>query len=166
MLKRLLFFAVAVIIMIIVLNILSVGFITDYSPYGIISFELANTYKDAKAIMMAVGTKKLQIHTAFDFLFIIAYTSFFFFIIKQITEKLKLYGIKKLNFYFLELSILAGIFDLIENIAMLITLGGYGSDISVGVTKWAAIAKFTVIILVVVFIVLSSLYIFIKRKSS
>ena len=76
-------------------------------------------------------------------------------------------GLKTIGLIFLEISVLVGVLDLVENIAMLITLGGYGSDISVGISHWGAIAKFGLVALVIVYIIVASLtmYIISKKKT-
>ena len=71
---------------------------------------------------------------------------------------------KTIGFIFLELCVLVGILDLIENIALLITLGGYGSDLSVLISKWAAICKFSLAALVVIYIITASIMVQIISK--
>lgn len=73
-------------------------------------------------------------------------------------------GLRTLGFIFLELSVLIGVLDFIENVAMLITLGGYGTDLSVSVSKWAAILKFSLLALVVVYILVASILVYLISK--
>jgi hypothetical protein len=63
------------------------GLITDYSPAGIVSFELAPNIKDAKAIVNAVGKKPLQINVAVDFAFIIGLLLIFLFMLLQSVDE-------------------------------------------------------------------------------
>lgn len=167
MTKKIIIACIATIIMIIVMRSLSQNLITDYSPNGIVSFELAKTVRDAKAIMIAVGIKPLQINVAVDFAFIVAYCIFLYLCCKALLNRYNKPGYKTIGFIFLELSVLVGVLDLVENIAMLITLGGYATNVSVNVSRWAAIAKFSIAALVIVYMVVASLLIyFTSRKKA
>lgn len=165
--KKVIIAGIATIIMIIVMQILSKGIVTDYSPMGIVSFELAKTFRDASSIIMAVGAKPLQINVSVDFLFIITYCIFLYLCCKAIMNNFRSSGLKTIGLIFLELSVLVGILDLVENIAMLITLGGYGSNISVTIARIAAIIKFSLAALVILYIIIASLFIiyFSKKKA-
>lgn len=141
------------------------GLESKVSPLGIVSFELTQKFDAAQEIIQVVGQRPLQWNIAVDFLFLIAYTFFFFFCCKAIMQQFRSSSLKTLGFIFLELSVLAGVLDLVENIAMLITLGGYGSDISVGVSYYTAIAKFTVVAIILVYILIASILVyFISKK--
>lgn len=140
------------------------GLESKVSPLGIVSFELTKSFSAAKEIIQVVGQRSLQWNIAIDFLFLIAYTFFFFFCCKAIMQQFRSSGLKTLGFIFLELSVLAGVLDLIENIAMLITLGGYGSDISVGVSYYTAITKFILIAILLVYILVASILVYLISK--
>lgn len=165
MTKKIVIAAFATVVMIVVMRWMGSGLESKVSPLGIVSFELTKSYSAAKEIIEVVGQKPLQWNIAIDFLFLIAYTFFFFFCCKAIMQQFRSSGLKTLGFIFLELSVLAGVLDLVENIAMLITLGGYGSDISVGVSYYTAIAKFTAIAIILVYILVASILVyFISKK--
>lgn len=140
---------------------------SSYSPNGVISFELAANFKSATAIIYAVGVKKLQWNTGVDFLFIIAYTTFFLLCCKSLMNNYRSSGLKTTGLIFLELSVLVGVLDLVENIAMLITLGGYGSNLSVTISHWSAVLKFSLAAFVIFYIVIASaLMYFISKKKA
>lgn len=167
MTKKIVIAALATVVMIVVMRWMGIGLESKVSPLGIVSFELTNTFNEAKEIIQAVGQRPLQWNIAVDFLFLIAYSFFFFLCCKALMDNYRSSGLKTIGLIFLELSVLVGVLDLIENIAMLITLGGYGSDISVGVSHWAAIAKFSLVALVIVYIIVASvaMYIISKKKA-
>ncbi|HMZ46982.1 MAG TPA: hypothetical protein PKG56_08090 [Chitinophagaceae bacterium] len=164
MTKKIILAGIATVVMIVIMRLLSINLVTDYSPNGIVSFELAKSYRDASAIMMAVGVKPLQINVAVDFAFIIAYCFFLYLCCKALLNQYTKQVLKTIGFIFLELSIFIGILDLVENIAMLITLGGYGTKISVSVSKWAAIAKFSIAGLVIVYILIASILLYFSSR--
>jgi hypothetical protein len=159
--------ALATVVMIMVMRWMGIGLESKFSPLGIVNFELAKTFSSATDIINEVGKRPLQWNIGVDFLFIIAYSFFFFFCCWALMNNYRSSGLKTLGLIFLELSVLVGVLDLVENIAMLITLGGYGSDISVTVSRWAAIIKFSLAGLVFVYIIVASvLMYFISKKKA
>ncbi len=157
--------ALATVIMIVAMRWMAVGLESKYSPLGIINFELAKNYGEAKDIIGEVGAKKMQWNTAVDFLFIVAYTSFFLLSCKALMDNYRSSGLKTIGLIFLELSVLVGVLDLVENISMLITLGGYGSNTSVTISHWSAILKFSLAALVLFYIIVASILMyFISKK--
>ncbi len=159
--------ALATVVMIVVMRWMGIGLESKVSPLGIVNFELTNNFSEAKEIIQAVGQRPLQLNIAIDFLFLIAYSFFFFLCCKALMNNYRSTGLKTIGLIFLELSVLVGVLDLVENIAMLITLGGYGTNISVGFSYWAAIAKFGLLALVIVYIIVASItmYIISKKKA-
>lgn len=164
MTKKIVIAALATVVMIVVMRWMGIGLISNVSPLGIVSFELAPNFSTAKEIVNTVGQKPLQWNVGIDFLFILAYTFFFFFCCKALMNSFRSSGLRTLGFIFLELSVLIGVLDFIENVAMLITLGGYGTDVSVSVSKWAAILKFSLLALVVVYILVASILVYLISK--
>jgi hypothetical protein len=165
--KKILIAALATVIMIVVMRWMSIGLESKHSPLGIVSFELAKDYHEAKDIIDEVGASKMQWNIGVDFLFIVAYTLFFSFCCKALMNNYRSSGLKTVGLVFLELSVLVGVLDLVENIAMLITLGGYGSDLSITITRWSAIIKFSLAAFVVFYIAVASvLMYFISKKKN
>ena len=164
MTKKIVIAAFATVVMIVVMRWMGAELESKVSPFGIVSFEFAKNFEQAKTIIAEVGQKPLQWNISIDFLFLIAYTFFFFFCCKALMSQYYSPKIKTIGFIFLELSVLAGVLDLVENIAMLITLGGYGSDISVGVSYWTAIAKFATIAILIIYILGASFLVYFTSK--
>jgi hypothetical protein len=165
--KKILIAALATVIMIVVMRWMSIGLESRYSSLGIVSFELAKDYHEAEDIIHEVGASKLQWNIGVDFLFIVAYTLFFSFCCKALMNNYRSSGLKTVGLVFLELSVLVGVLDLVENIAMLITLGGYGSELSITITCWSAIIKFSLAAFVVFYIAVASvlMYFIFKKKN-
>lgn len=156
--------ALATVVMIVVMRFMGVGLVSKFSPLGIVSLELSKNFDQAKSMIDEVGVKPFQWNIGIDFLFIIAYMMLLFLCCKALMNNYRSSGLKTIGLIFLELSVLVAVLDLIENIAMLITLGGYGTNTSVTVSYWAAIAKFVVAALVVVYIIIASILMFIISK--
>lgn len=135
-------------------------------PLGIINFELITNFNEAKLMIALVGKQTLQLNITIDFIFIVSYSMFFFYCCKAIMQYCTTSLLKNIGFVFLEISVLVGVLDLIENIAMLITLGGYGSNTSVLITRLAALSKFALAAIIIGYIFIATLIIkiFVKKK--
>lgn len=157
MTKKLIIAGAATVLIFLVMRWQGAPLITPVSPAGIVSFELADTLNEANAIITAAGKANLQLNIIIDFLFILAYTSFLAFCCQALIKSYRLPDLKKLTATFMRLSILAGVLDFIENMAMLVTLNGHGSDMSVIVTRWAAIIKFAIAAIVIIYILIAAL---------
>ena len=166
MTKKLVIAGIATLVIFLVMRWQGQPLVTSVSPAGIVSFELANTLHEANAIIAAAGKANLQLNIIIDFLFILAYTSFLVFCCQALIKSYRLPDLKSLTATFMRLSIVAGVLDYIENSAMLVTLGGYGSDMSVIVTRWAAIIKFAIAAIVIVYILIAALVVLATTKKS
>ena len=83
MTKKIVIAALATVVMIVVMRWMGIGLISNVSPLGIVSFELAPNFSTAKEIVNTVGQKPLQWNVGIDFLFILAYTFSFSFVAKR-----------------------------------------------------------------------------------
>ncbi|MBC7588644.1 MAG: hypothetical protein H7178_09835 [Chitinophagaceae bacterium] len=165
--KRIFIAALSTVAMFFVMRWQNADILSALTPQGIINFELAKNFDEAKAMMAIVGVKPMQFSTGLDFLFIIAYTLFFSFCCKALMNNYRSSGLKTLGLIFLELSVLVGVLDLVENIAMLITLGGYGSNLSVSISHWSSRFKFSLAALVLLYIIVASILMyFISKKKA
>lgn len=165
--KKIVIAAIATVAMFFVMRWQGNSIKSTETPLGIVSFELASNFETAQKMMTTVGVKPMQFNTGIDFIFIIAYTSFFLLCCKALMDNYRSSGLKTIGLIFLELSVLVGVLDLVENIAMLITLGGYGSNLSVTISHWAAIIKFSVAAFVLLYIIVASILMyFISKKKA
>ncbi len=164
MTKKLILSALLVLIMFFIMRWLGLGLKSEFSPAGIVSFELAKDYEKATQIMNAVSVAALTRNTIVDFFFIIAYTTFFFLCCKALMSHYRSLNLRKLGYFFMKLSIVGGVFDVIENTSMLITLDGNGNNITTSVSYWAAIIKFSVLAIVVVYILIATIAIAVAAK--
>ncbi len=141
--------------------------ITERSPNGIVSFELAKeSYMAAEMIHAWNATAKTAagLSMGFDFLFLIIYASFISFLILKINKYLfSENNYNRLRSVFLGLPFLAAFFDVIENIALIKLLLG---DIQ---QKWSLIAyyfavtKFGLLFLAIIYILIGGIIILFKR---
>ncbi len=137
---------------------------SKYSPAGIVSLELAEKFQDAADIVDLVGKTPLRWNITLDFVFIIAYGCLFFFCCWALMNNYRSKPLKTMGFVFLELSVLTAVLDIVENITMLITIAGHGSEVSVLVTRWVAYVKFGLAALTLVYIVTAFVFIQLLNK--
>jgi uncharacterized membrane protein len=142
--------------------------VTEVTPMGIVSFELAESRAAAEEMMAVIGKSPLKVNIILDFFLLIAYSCFFFFCCQAFISFFTKTWQRWMGYLFLELSVLAGLLDFIENVAMLITLSENITKTSVWVSRHAAIAKFGIIALVVVYIIMMILvsYFYNKRRKA
>lgn len=155
MLKKILIATIATAVMILVMRFQGSKLVSDVMPKGIISFEFAKTYPEAKRMMDGSNIQALKTNTYLDFLFIGAYTALLYLCCKWIINNFRSSGLKRLGWAFLELSLTVGALDILENITMLMTLSGNGSNLSTGISFWAAVLKFTFAAMVLVYLIIS-----------
>ena len=142
---------------------------TPAAPNGIVSFELAQTLPKSQAILASWNEQAKTfagLSLGFDFLYITIYTVFLalllYFSLKKITNNKVLYKIGKTLIY---LIFLAGLFDVIENIALIKLLSGQQQAILSRIAYGAASLKFLIIILGILFLITNWGYaLFLKRK--
>lgn len=142
------------------------GLVTESTPMGIVSFELADSRAAAEQMMADVGKSPLKVNIILDFFLLIAYSTFFFFCCQAFISFFRKTWQRWMGYLFLELSVLAGLLDFIENVAMLITLSENITKTSVWVSRHAAIAKFLLIGFVVAYIIVMIIVSYIYNKKS
>lgn len=155
MVKKIFIALIATIVMVVVMRWQGNQLVSDIMPKGIVSFELAKNIKEADAMIAASNLRALKTNTYLDFLFIAAYTAFLYLSCKWVINNLQSSKLKILGWAFLELSLAVGALDILENITMLMTMSGNGSNLSVGISKWSAMLKFSFAAIVVLYLLIS-----------
>lgn len=121
--KLILIFLAGTVLMMILLRIQGGQLITPDTPAGILSLEFANNSVDTQVVVNAwQGTLKqdFEINMLFDFLFIFFYGTFLYFTSLYYSQKsFSLKGIGRLTGFGI---IAAVVFDVVENILMLISM--------------------------------------------
>ncbi len=140
---------------------------TPYST-GIVSFELAKDLSSSEAIVNAWNTRAKTfagISLGFDFLYIFIYT---FLLSMLLYLRISKYNTRhfmyKAGHILIFAVFFAGIFDIIENIALIKLLTGHRQAIWSSVAYMSAVLKFGLISLSVLFILGSLINAFFKRK--
>jgi hypothetical protein len=143
--------------------------INEITPHGIISFELAGTLDRAVEIINSWSTLAKTyagLSLGYDFLFLILYTSFIAILIHKLNQRLwtnkPFYRIGELLIWAM---FFAAIFDTVENASLIKLLIGARQQFWVSVAYYFALAKFLLIIVGILYIVVNSIFLLTKKKS-
>lgn len=103
---------------------------TATTPSGILNLELARNNKEVDKVVQQWNQLNLiptaKKNTYYDFIFLAGYTSFFYFVLRQILKQFKPGTVKrKMSSVLSYAAILAGVMDILENIGMLLSLSGH-----------------------------------------
>jgi hypothetical protein len=142
----------------------------DICTSGITSFELAKHLDKMTAIVHSWDTKALaaiNMSMGFDFLFIFVYVSFIILILKWIIKGLNKASFNyKLGGIFIKLTLLAGLFDIVENIALIRILLGNLTQLNTSISYYFASAKFALLAFAILYILINVLWTVFKPKKS
>ena len=171
--KNLLYWSGAfTLILVVIMRLLDQSLVTpgEEVPDGMVAFELTNNIHDAR-IMIDMWGEKGRIVAAFslgiDYLFLISYSIFFgliaFIIGKKLNGRSRL--LSKPGYVLSWLMILAGVYDSIENFALIRILTGCQYSMWATTAYYFATMKFTIVIITLVFIVLGLIMLWLTRPS-
>lgn len=135
--------------------------------YGVIEFEFAWTSEQINRIFKAWGSegkKKEAFVTYIDFLFIPCYCVFMAGCILLVTRKLE-GKLQEIGLYMTILPFVAGIFDVIENISLLLmlTYDAFIWSLSPFIASLCATIKFSLIFIAIIFFVVALILLIIKK---
>lgn len=135
--------------------------------YGVIEFEFAWTSEQVNTIFKAWGSegKKKELYvTLVDFFFIPCYSLFMAGCILLVTRKLDGKS-QEIGFYFTIIPFIAGIFDIIENIILLLMLTNESFiwSLSPFIASLCATIKFSLLFIAIIFFIVALIIIIIKK---
>jgi len=135
--------------------------------YGVIEFEFAWTSEQVNKIFNAWGSegkKKEVFVTYIDFIFILCYSLFMAGCILLVTRKLE-GKTQKMGLYFTIMPFIAGIFDVIENIFLLLMLTNetFVWSLSPFIASLCATIKFSLLFLAIIFFIVALIIVIIKK---
>ena len=144
---------------------------TGTTPKGILDLEFAHNSEKVEAVLNAWSVKgdtgsaidDAKRNTYFDFIFLLFYSSFLYCSCILLGRSGSIPTIKKLSVFFAIAALLAGLLDIMENIGMLQSLDGKVSDSIAIFTTFCAGIKWTLVILVILFL-LTGLIAIVSRK--
>lgn len=144
--------------------------ITELSPNGIVSFELAKELSKSNEIINswnATAKSAAGLSMGFDFLFLIIYASFISWLVYLINDRL---FIKSKNIFLKKVLILlpfiAAFFDVLENMALIKLLLGDLQQIWSSLAYYFAVIKFVLLIVAISYILVGGLISILRRNRS
>lgn len=139
---------------------------TIKSPASIISLELAKDAQSVEEITASWSeagmTSRARTNIWIDFLFIPFYVMLFYTLCGSISVRMNGFS-AKLGVLLAFGSLMAGIFDILENILMLFALHGHYNNFTAVLTTFFATTKFTLLLLAVLYIMLWGMRVLILR---
>lgn len=162
--------AILTLILFIALRSFDVPLHTSVAPSGIVSFEFAKNIETANEILESwdvTAKTNAGLSLGIDFLFLFAYSIFFSTACFLVANKYfnKYPKIFKIGLFFSYLLLIAGVFDAIENIALIKLLLGSNDSVNSLIAYYFALTKFTLIVLGLLYIILGFTFGFTIKQS-
>jgi hypothetical protein len=132
-------------------------FMRPFTPANIIQFELAGTVEAAQHIMddwSEAGIAKARLSIYLDFVFLVLYSATFSIGCKRAFSFTSQQVVKKISVMLSVLVWLAGGLDLIENMAMLVSLNR-ATTLTTQLAFYCAAIKFTIVLLAIAWMLAS-----------
>lgn len=162
--RCLLLAAVFSIVMIMVLRWQGKGLMHPSTPSGILALEFADTPEKLTTVLTAWNKEVVRNNILLDFLFIVAYTWFFVLGVAKSTTQWRNQFMQRFGATGIRMAFLAGILDVTENILMLQSINGHYSISSLQLTWYCAAIKFLIVIILLVFMILTTVTRLLKRN--
>lgn len=147
-----------------ILRIQGANLINDATPLGIIDFEFAHTPERLNAVLFGWSNADIKANIYIDFIFIPFYVLFFSTAMMACSQSWVNPTMKFTGMSLSKAVYVAGVLDLIENKIMLDSLAGSFSDFTLMLTNWCAGAKFLLLLIVILYLVISIPFIFFYKN--
>jgi len=134
-------------------------FMRPYTPKNIVQFEFAKTVENATTIITEWGVNGVELAKTsiyLDLVFIILYCSSIMLGCRVSSQFSKKEFLIKIGIFFSFLIWIAGVCDVIENVAMLKTLTEI-NQLPISVSFYFAAIKFSIVLITLAFVIASSL---------
>lgn len=141
---------------------------SQFATYGVLNFEFAWTAEQITIIFTAWGTEGMNIQALavyLDFLYIVGYSSFIFGLLLIIARKME-GKIQDITILIALTAFIAGIFDVIENINLLILLGNPANvqTLNASTASFCASIKFGLLFVEIIWFLITLIVLLIQRK--
>lgn len=147
--------AVACMIMVVVMQWQGSGLKTATSPHGIVDLEFANSWTLLQTTLTGWDLSVVKMNIWLDFVFIVTYVLFLSLAAEITALKWASKSWLSQTGIFLAKAIwVAGVLDIAENLLMLKTIAGNYDEMSLRLTYFCAAAKFALVGLVVLYLLL------------
>ncbi len=158
-----------VVVFIFIMRSLNAPLINEIAPAGIVSFELAGSLSAAKQIIGSwdiVATSYAGLNLGIDYLFLIIYSATIALACFMLASGLKPQSRwQKIGYILVTAQWLAALADMIENYGLIRLFLGSNESLWAGLAYYAAIIKFVLIILALIYLLLTSFLRIIQVKA-
>lgn len=137
---------------------------TPESPRAIVDLELANEPERVQALLNVWTIKDVRLNVQIDFLFIVAYVFFLAIASEGIASKWNAPKMQFLGWLMARFALVAGILDIAENLLMLQTIDQHYSLLSLNLTRYAALIKFGLVGIILLYLMISLPNLFKKQS--
>lgn len=135
--------------------------ITPASPNGILDVEFAKSSERFSHLQLFLDTGQLRTNLYLDFIFIAAYTWFLFAASNYFAETKG----QRAGVFFSSVALSAGMFDVLENVLLLMILNGRFSPSISLIIYYIALLKFMLVAAVILYLLVAALLVFRKTKT-
>ena len=149
------------VIMIIIMRWQGNALITPVSPNGIIDVEFAKSSERLRELQLFLNSNALKTNLYLDFIFIAAYTWFLFAACYFFAENRG----RRSGAIFTTVALAAGMFDVLENLLLLMILNGRFSSSLILFVYYIALIKFVLVALVLLYLVIILLSLILKTRT-
>jgi len=165
--RNLIFLLIFMIVMVGVMRFFDSELKNNIAPSGIVSFELAKELPQSEMILNSwndTAKSFANLSMKFDFIFLIVYALFLGLLVHRLNESVWKQGsIYQLGILICWSILLAAIFDIIENLALMQLLKGHSQQIWSSTAYYFALIKFALLALGVLFILVSLMKLLISK---
>jgi hypothetical protein len=145
------------IIMLAIMRFQGAGLTTAVSPRSIIDLEFATTVQRVSDLLAHWNITMVKLNIWLDFHFIISYVCFLFVLAEAFALKWpEGHVMQQVGLFLSRVSIVAGMFDVVENLLMLQTINGNFTTLSLQLTFYCAAFKFILIGIVFLYFIISA----------
>lgn len=137
---------------------------TSDTPRAIVDLELANKPELVQAILSVWTIKDVRLNIQLDFLFIVAYVFFLALAAEGIASKWRTSKMQFLGWLMARFALVAGVLDIGENLLMLQTIDQHFSLLSLNLTRYAALIKFGLVGIILLYLIISLPNLFKKQS--
>ncbi|NCI50762.1 hypothetical protein GWC95_12560 [Sediminibacterium roseum] len=144
------------VIMLVIMRFNGMALVTPISPRAIIDLEFADTPQRVAALLSHWDLTSVKMNIWLDFVFIASYVYFLFVMAERFSLKWREdHFMRQVGLFLSRASIVAGMFDVVENLLMLQTIAGNYTTLSLQLTFYCAAFKFILIGAVFLYFIVS-----------
>lgn len=144
------------VIMLVIMRFNGMALVTPISPRAIIDLEFADTPQRVAALLSHWDLTSVKTNIWLDFVFIASYVYFLFVMAERFSLKWREdHVMRQVGLFLSRASIVAGMFDVVENLLMLQTIAAHYTTLSLQLTFYCAAFKFILIGAVFLYFIVS-----------